>query len=55
MYAGDEGFKKNLASYMEVTKANSNKVLSKEQLQDAGVLLKWANERFVHSSKGTGG
>ena len=46
-YAGDEGFKKNLDSYMEVAKANGNKVPSKEQLQDAGLLPKW--------SKGTGG
>ena len=33
VYAGDKGFKKNLASYMEVAKTNSNKVPSKEQLQ----------------------
>jgi hypothetical protein len=55
VYAGDEGFKKNLDSYVEVAKANGNKVPSKEQLQDAGVLPKWTNERFVRSSKGTGG
>ena len=40
-YASDEWFKKNLDSYMEVAKANGNKVPSKEQLQDAGLLLKW--------------
>ena len=54
-YAGDEGFRSKLAHYMEVAKANSNKVPSKEQLQDAGVLPKWVQERTVHSSKGTGG
>jgi hypothetical protein len=46
-YAGDEWFKKNLDSYVEVAKANGNKVPSKEQLQDAGLMPKW--------SKGTGG
>jgi hypothetical protein len=46
-YAGDEWFKKNLDSYVEVAKANGNKVPSKEQLQDAGLLPKW--------STGTGG
>ena len=39
--------KKNPDSYVEVAKANSNRVPSKEQLQDVGLLLKW--------SKGSGG
>ena len=46
-YAGDDWFKKNLDSYVEVAKSNGNRVPSKEQLQDAGLLPKW--------SKGSGG
>ena len=46
-YADNEWFKKNLDRYMEVTKANGNRVPTKEQLQDAGLVLKW--------SKGTRG
>jgi hypothetical protein len=40
---------------MEVAEANGNKVPSKEQLRDAGVLPKWIQERSVHSNRGTGG
>ena len=38
-YADNEYFKGRVDSYRETAKANGNKVPTKEQLQDAGVLL----------------
>ena len=58
-YAGDGLFRAKLAHFMEVAEANGNKVPSKEQLRDAGVLPKWSHpngnrwmqERNAHSNR----
>ena len=53
-YAGDDWFKKNPDSYAEVAKSNGNRVLSKEQLQDAGLLPKWSKGSGSHGGGGRG-
>ena len=50
-YADNEYFKERVDSYGEIAKANGNKVPTKEQLQDAGVLPKFG----VKGAKGRGG
>ena len=50
-YADNESFKGRVDSYGETAKANGNKVPTKEQLQDAGVLPKFG----VKGAKGRGG
>ena len=44
VYMDNEYFKGCVDSYRETAKANSNKVPTKEQLQDAGVLLKFGRK-----------
>ena len=53
-YAGDDWFKKNLNSYVEVAKSKGNRVPSKEQLQDAGLLPKWSKGSGGHGGGGRG-
>ena len=50
-YADNEYFKGRMDSYGAIAKANGNKVPTKEQLQDAGVLPKFG----VKGAKGRGG
>ena len=44
-YADNETFKRNLDRYVEFVKANGNRVPSRKQLRNAGVIPNWASGR----------